>query len=349
MKATQKDFGAGRIPQSARNCGVFFLCGPDEAGASAAARSIISNFADAGEAVEMAGSDLRKDPVRLGDEARSSSLFGDQRHIIVRANGDEAHDAVKTLLLGVDAGEPEAFPVVIVATSATDKSRTAKLLEKRDDALVAMFWPPDLSSVTASVRTMADAAGLQLNGDIAERVARSAGLDVRLAQSEVEKLALYLGADPASPKTADIEALEAIGAKTEDDGFMPLVNAVLSGEVGKLPAELKRMHELSINPVGLLLAMERRAAQLAQLSAKIGPRGDIGAVIQSEKRARRIFWKDERDLSVQIRRWRGKKLERLLSKLTGLHRALLSNSQSAELLLSQGLTEIARAAAARRQ
>lgn len=348
MKATQKDFGAGRVPHGAKSCRVFFFCGPDEAGASAAARSIIAGLSDAGEAVEMAGSDLRKDPVRLSDEARSSSLFGDMRHILVRASGDEAHDAVKNLLEGADAGEPEAFPVLIVATSATDKSRTAKLMEKRDDAMVAMFWPPDLSSVTSSVRTMADAAGLQLNGDIAERIARAAGLDVRLAQSEVEKLALYLDSSPEAPKAVDVDALEAIGAKTEDDGFMPLVNAVLSGETGKLPGELRRMHELSINPVGLLLAMERRAAQLAQLSAKIGPHGDIGGTIQSEKRARRIFWKDERDLSVQIRRWRGKKLERLLTKLTAMHRALLSNSQSAELLLSQGLTEIARAAAARR-
>lgn len=348
MKATQKDFGPDRAPPAAQNCNVFFFCGPDEAGASAAARTIISKLPDSGELVEIAGSDLRKDPVRLGDEARSASLFGDKRHIYVRASGDEAHDAVKTLLEGADSGDVEAYPIFIVATSATDKSRTAKLLEKRDDALVAMFWPPDLSSVTASVRTMADAAGLQLNGDIAERIARAAGLDVRLAQSEVEKLALYLDASPESPRNVDVAALEEIGAKTEDDGFMPVVNAVLSGETNKLQAELVRVRELAINPVGLLLAFERRAAQLAQLSAKIGQRGDINGVIQSEKRARRIFWKDERDLAVQLRRWRGKKLDRLLTKLLDLHRALLSNSQSADLLLSQGLTEIARAAAPRR-
>jgi len=263
---------------------------------------------------------------------------------MVRASGDEALDAVGNLLL--HDGDP--CPVLIVATSATDKSRTAKLLEKRDDALVAMFWPPDLSTVTQSVRAMGDAVGLQINGDIGERVARAAGLDVRLAQSEVEKLALYLDASPQSPCTVDVEALEAIGAKTEDDGFMPIVNAVLAGDTNKLQSELKRMREVSINPVGLLLAFERRAAQLAQLSAKIGPRGDIGATIQAEKRARRIFWKDERDLSIQLRRWRGKKLDRLLNKLLELHRALLANSQAGELLLSQGLAEIARAAAPKR-
>ncbi|MGV2494794.1 DNA polymerase III subunit delta [Pelagerythrobacter aerophilus] len=342
MKATQRDFAAA-ARRAAQQCRVFFFCGPDEAGASAAADRIVELLDDPGERIEMSGASLRKDPVLLGDEARSASLFGDARHIYVRASGDEALDAIGNLLLGTG----EACPVLIVATSATDKSRTAKLLEKRDDALVAMFWPPDLASVTASVRGMADAAGLRLNGDIAERIARAAGLDVRLAQSEVDKLALYLDASPASPKTADASALDAIGASTEEDGFMPLVNAVLAGETRKIPAELHRLRELSLNPVGVLLAIERRAAQLAQIAAKIGPRGNVAAALDAEKRARRIFWKDERDLAAQLKHWRGRELDRLVAKLVALHRALLANSQSAELLLSQGLAEIARRAARR--
>lgn len=342
MKATQRDFAAA-ARRAAQQCRVFFFCGPDEAGASAAADRIVELLDDPGERIEMSGASLRKDPVLLGDEARSASLFGDARHIYVRASGDEALDAIGNLLLGTG----EAYPVLIVATSATDKSRTAKLLEKRDDALVAMFWPPDLASVTASVRGMADAAGLRLNGDIAERIARAAGLDVRLAQSEVDKLALYLDASPASPKTADAGALDAIGASTEEDGFMPLVNAVLAGETRKIPAELHRLRELSLNPVGVLLAIERRAAQLAQIAAKIGPRGNVAAALDAEKRARRIFWKDERDLAAQLKHWRGRDLDRLVAKLVALHRALLANSQSAELLLSQGLAEIARRAARR--
>ncbi len=347
MKATQRDFG-GAATRAARKCSVFFFCGPDEAGASAAAARIVSLLNDPGERIELSGGDLKKDPVRLGDEARSTSLFGDARHLLVRASGDEAHDAVKILLEGVDQDQGDICPVLIVATSATDKARTAKLLDKRGDALVAMFWPPDLGSVSASVRTMADAAGLRLNGDIAERIARGAGLDVRLAQSEVTKLALYLDASPETPRNVDAEALAAIGATTEEDGFMPLVNVVLSGEVAKLPGELRRMHESSINPVGLLLAFERRAAQLAQLSARIGPRGDIKGTLKSEMRARRVFFKDERDLTNQLQRWKGEKLNRLVAKLVQLHQTLLSNSQSAEMLLAQGLTEITRFAAVRK-
>lgn len=342
MKATQKDFKS-LAAKAARDARVFFFCGPDEAGASDAAHTIAGLLDDPGERIELSGADLKRDPVRLGDEARSTSLFGDTRHVWVRASGDDAHDAVKVLI----EGGVDGCPVLIVATGASDKSRTAKLLATRADALVAMFYPPDLRSVTETVRQMAGPAGLRLGGDLAERIARAAALDTRLAQSEVTKLALYLDASPESPRNADLAALDAIGARTEDDGFAALVSTVLSGETARVGAELRRMRELGLSPVGVLLAFERRAAQLAQLAGRLGRRPDIAAFLKEETAARRVFWKDERELNEQLRRWRGKRLARLVERLVGLHRALLANSQNAELLLARGLTEIARAAAQR--
>jgi DNA polymerase-3 subunit delta len=343
VKASQKDFRS-LAPRAAATAKVFFFCGPDEAGAQDAARVIVELLPNPGERVELSGSDLRKDPVRLGDEARSTSLFGDARHIWVSASGDDAHDAVETLL----AGDAEPCPVLIVATGATDKARTAKLLAGRPDALVAMFYPPDLRAFSNDVRMMGDAAGVRLSSDLADRIARASALDSRLARSEVEKLALYLDAAPTSPRSADAEALDAIGAKTEDDGFMSLVNAVLAGETGKLSGELHRLRELNMSAVGVLLAFERRAAQLAALAGKLGPRGDIAKLLEAESAARRVFWKDKGDLSRQLRKWRGARLARLVSKLAELHRSLLTDSRNADLLLAQGLTEITRVAASSR-
>lgn len=344
MKATQKDFLAA-APRAARSAKVFFFCGPDEAGAAAAAQRIAAMLDDPGERVDLAGADLRRDPVLLADESRSTSLFAGARHIVARVSGDEAHDALANHLAAIDAGEGSPCPVLVVATAATDKSRSAKLLEKRDDALVAMFWPPDLASVRDAVRTMGDELGLKLSGDLAERIARAAGLDVRLAQSEVTKLATYLDAQPESPVKADAQALDAVGARTEDDGFMPLVNAILAGKTQRLASELHRMRELSLNPVGLLLAFERRVAQLAQLNAKLGAREDAAGLIGNEARARRIFWKDEKDLAEQLGRWRGARMARLVARLVELHRELLANSSAGETLLAQSLARIAREAA----
>lgn len=342
MKATQKDFAAV-APRAARDARVFFFCGPDEAGAAAGAQRIASMLADAGERVDLAGADLRRDPVLLADEARSTSLFAGARHILVRATGDEAHDALANHLAALDAGEGAPCPVLIVATSATDKSRTAKLLEKRADALVAMFHPPDLAQLRDTVRTLGDEQGLKLSGELAERIARAAGMDVRLAQSEVAKLALYLDAHPSAPIAANVQALEEIGAKTEDDGFMPVVNAVLSGRTERIAGEVRRMRELSLNPVGLLLAFERRAAQLAQLNARLG-RGRVKDFIESESRARRIFFKDARDLADQLELWRGPRLSRLLARLTELHRSLLAPSAPGDAILTRALVAIASSA-----
>jgi DNA polymerase-3 subunit delta len=344
VKATQKDFRQ-TAPRAARECRVFLFCGPDEAGSAAGASAIVGLLRDPGERIELAGGDLRGDPARLGDEARTGSLFGDARHIYVRAAGEEAHDAVSALLETIDSGEAEgACPVLIVASSATDKSRTAKLLEKRGDALVAMFYPPDLGTVVGEVRRMADAAGVKMTPDLHERIARASGLDLRLAQSEVEKLALYLDASPQAPRSARSEDLDAIGASTEEDGFASLVNAVLSGDSRQVPGELRRMRELSLNPVGVLLAFERRAAQLAQLAARFGQRGRLDRFIEEEKRARRIFWRDAADLERQLSSWQGVRLDRLVRRLAATHRSLLSNSAAAETLLGHELSEIARKA-----
>jgi DNA polymerase-3 subunit delta len=339
MKATQKDF-ANVAPRAVTQARVFFFCG-DEASASDAAARIASLLPDPGEKVELAGGDLRKDPVKLGDEARSNSLFGGTRHIWIRAQGDEVHDAVEILL----ENAVEACPVLIVATGATDKSRTAKLLADRPDALVAMFYAPDLASVTATVRTLANAAGLKLGGELAERIARGAGLDTRIARSEVTKLALYLDALPESPRAVSAADLDAVGAQTEDDDFGPLVDAALGGDRKAIAPELKRMRELGLNPVGLLLAFERRAAQLAALNARMGRNPDLGGFLKAEAGARRIFWKDQAALGAQLRVWRGARLERLVARLISLHQALLANSQDAELLLAEGLLAICRTAA----
>ena len=342
MKLTNRDF-ASQARAIARDCAIVFFCGPDEAGASAAADELVALLPEPGERIELSGAELRGDPARLGDEARSTSLFGDARHIWVRASGEDALGALETLIATSDAGAGRACPVIVVATAATDKSRTAKLLEKRKDAMVAMFHAPDLSTVTHAVRAMGDAAGVHLDAALAERIARAANLDVRLAKSEVEKLALYLDASPQAPRRADPAALDAVGAACEDDGFAPLVDAVLGGDSERLGSELRRMHELSLNPVGALLAFERRAALLARIAA----RGSQRPPSQDDLKRMGVFFREIPAVQAQAGIWRGPRLTRLADRLVELHRCLFADNQAAELLLAQGLTAIARQAARR--
>jgi DNA polymerase III subunit delta len=345
VKATQRDFDA--VSQRvAGTCAIWFLCGPDEAGASLACAKAIAALPDAGERVDLSGSDLRADPVRLVDEARSTSLFGGARHILATVSGDEALKAVEAYLEMADLGEmQQACPVFIVASAATDKARTAKALIDRKDCLVAMFHPPDIEDVKREIRTMLDGAGLRCAGDVIDRLAHAASMDLRIARSEIDKLALYCDAAPQSPKQATLDDFEAICAKTAEDDLPPIVNAVLGGDVKRLPAELHRIRELGLNPVTITLALERRVAQLAGLAARMGPREDLPRFLEQQ----RVFFKDRRAIEEQLRKWPSHKLDRLVSRLTELHRALLGNSQMADLRLAQTLTQIARFAAQTRR
>ena len=342
MKATNSNFSS-IAQRAAKGARIFFFCGPDEAGAHAAATKIVDMMGDAGERVEIDGAEVRRDPVRLSDETRSTSLFGDRRHIFVRAQGEEALEAVKILIEDA-ASLAEGWPVLIVAQGASDKSRTAKLLEKRDDALVAMFHPPDLRSVSGEVRQIADAAGLRMTTELAERIASATGLDIRMAAAEIEKLALYLDAAPANPRAVEHADIDVIGAACEDDAIMPLVDAVLSGDDRRLPAEMAKFRQGAMNPIGTLLAMERRVAQLSALSAKMGGRGNAAEFVKAEVGARRIFFRDGPAISAQLQRWQGPKLSRLAERLIALHAAMISDHRAAELLFAGECTQIARAA-----
>ncbi|WP_299308655.1 DNA polymerase III subunit delta [uncultured Croceicoccus sp.] len=339
MKAKNSNF-AQIAPRAVQTAKIFFFCGPDEAGAHAAAMRLITLLGEkAGERVEIGGSELKRDPVRLSDETRSTSLFGDTRHIFVRVQAEEALEALKILIESETVAD--GWPVLILASGATDKSRTAKLLEKRDDALVAMFYPPDIRSVTSEVRHMADAAGLRMGSELAQRIAGSVGLDTRMAKSEIAKLALYIDAAPEAPRSLSEADVHAIGAVTEDDGMMALVDAVLSGNIERLGEELTRFQQLDMNPLGTLLAMERRVAKLTELSSKLGSRADVAAFVAQQPG---VFFMEKGAIADQLSRWRGPRLARLSQRLVAMHRQLLADSQTASLNFRIGCTNIARAA-----
>jgi DNA polymerase-3 subunit delta len=107
--------------------------------------------------------------------------------------------------------------------------------------------------------------------------------------------------------------------------------------------------------VGVALALERRAAQLAQIAAHLGPRGSFDQIDKGTEMRLGIFVREKRDIAQQYKRWtmpagrgsRATRLERLIPRLTALQRSLIANSQIAELLLAQELAEIARYAARR--
>lgn len=338
MKASPQSIRAAAAKRSP-DIRLYLLFGPDEAGNAGLAKEIAASFGADAERVDLQGSQLREDPSLLAGEATSLSLFGTDRYIRVTTSGEESLAAAEALL-----SAPTAInPVIMLASGISEKSRVGKLALAAPNALACFQAMPGRERMEQMVAAMAEEAGLIMPPELVLRIATHCGYDRRLAQIEIDKLALYLDATREEPQAVEPQVLAALGASAEDDAMQPVINAALEGNFAALSDELRRMSEQGISEVGLVIVMQRHVMQLAGLAAKLGPRGDIDGLVQREGQARRIFG-DREAFKRQLRAWPQPALARLAERLLGLQQRMMRTSPGAELQLKQELVEIARAA-----
>ncbi|MEZ5707849.1 MAG: DNA polymerase III subunit delta [Blastomonas sp.] len=316
--------------------------GPDDAGNAALARELAASYGADAEKVDLSGSQLKDDPARLADEAASLSLFGGNRYIMVTTSGEESLAAVRNLL----EAESTANPVIIVASAISEKSHVGKAVIAAPNALCCISTMPSERDMTRIVADMAAARGLVMAEELAQRIGKYVGSNRKLAETEIEKLVLYLDAAPDSPKTVEPEMLLALGAANEDDAMQPIIHAALSGRIADLEDELRRMDEQGVSEVGLVIVMQRHVMQLVGLAARFRGGGDAGEFVEREFRARRAYG-DKRAFREQLPRWSPAALSRLSERLLALQQGMMKASPGPDLLLRQELLEIARAASRR--
>lgn len=341
MKASASDIRAA-LAKPRPDIRLYLLFGPDESGSAKLARALADGFGADCERIDLTGAKLREDPSLLADEAASLSLFGTARYIRVTTQGEEALAATENLL----AADHAINPVVMIASGISDKARIAKLATAAKNALACQSMPPRPEAMADLVAAMARDAGLVMDHDIAFRIGAYTGNDQRLAQMEIDKLALYCDADPEQPRHVNWDMVAALGASAEDDTMQPVIHAALGGDLPRLRIELRRMQEQGISEVGLVIVMQRHVMQLAGLAAKLGPRGDIDGLVENESRARRLFG-DRNAFKRQLRRWPQPALARLVERLIDLQQRMMRTSPGAALQLRQELLEIARVASQR--
>lgn len=342
MKADAADVRAlARKPRP--DIRLYLIFGTDDGGNAALATEIADSFGKGVERTDLDGSQLSKDPSLLAAEAASMSLFGDTRYIRVTTTGEESLPAVEALL----AAEKTINPVVMVASGISDKSRIAKAVLAARNALAVQTKTPGPDDMAKIVIALGREAGLTIEQDLAHVIAGFTAADRRLAAQEIEKLSLYLDSSPEEPKAVTREAIAALRADADDDAMQPIIAAALSGDLKRLPDELKRMREQAVSEVGLVIVMQRQVMQLAAAAQRMGNARDIGGWVTQEIRSRRLWGGGTaQDWTRQLRAWgRPQQMARLSERLLNLQQAMMRASPGPALLLEQELLEIARVAA----
>ena len=321
------------------DCRLFLLHGPDEAGSRDLATRLTRALGPEAERIDLSGATLKADPARLSDEAASISLFGGARHIRVEPAGDEILEAVEALLEAPTAGNP----VVAIAGALRKDSKLLKLALASPLVLAFASYAPEGSDADRLALNMARAAGLKMDPDVARRLAGATGGDRALLASELEKLALFVDAAPDRPGEIDHEALDALGAATDEGDLSRLVDAVLSGRPDDADAELARLASVAIEGIPVIRALIRRLMLLAQLRAEVAAGNGIETVMASSGKA--LFWKDKQSVASQLKRWSPDRIATAIGRLAEAERSIKATGSAGEIVVDAELLTISRAAA----
>ena len=317
----------------------FLLYGPDDSGSRALARLVGVAAGAEAERVDLSGSELKGDPARLADEAASISLFGSGRYIVVDPAGDESLAAVEALLEAPAAGNP----VVLLAGALKPTSKLVKLALAEPRALAFASYAPEGQEADRLVADMARGCGLQIRPDLARRLADACGGNRAILAQELDKLALYVDADPARPQPVDHDAYDAIGAAAEEGDLSRLVDSVGGGRPEQLAAELARLSSEGIEGIPLIRAVLRRMSLLARMRAEVERGKSVQTVMASQGRA--VFWKEKDSVERQLTRWRADLLAKSVSRLVEAERQAKTSGTLGAAAVDEELFAICRQAA----
>lgn len=291
------------------------------------------------EKISVGGAQLKSDPAWLADEAASLPMFGGARLLWIEPAGEEIVPAVEALL----SLERVEAPAVAITNGAL--KNTSGLLKLAEASKTALHVASDLQSPreqAASVVELARKEGLGVAHDLAERIAEEAAGDLILAQLELQKFALYLGASADQPATLDEEVVDALGIDQSEAEYGRAGDLALAGDLPWLASELSLLDAAAMDAIPVVRALQRRLLMLAPLRARIEQGQNAAAVTQS------VWKRDKAIVSRILPCWTAARLSDAFERVQNLERELLLRPVPPGAALGETLMQIARAAAGRR-
>ena len=316
----------------------YLFYGPDESQSRALAARLLEGLG-ASKFMVSAGS-VKSDPASLVDEASAMSLFGGRRAIWIEPATKDIEEGVISLM---DGPPPESVVIAVAGTLPTT-SALRKLAESSNDALAFAAYLPEGDGAARMVIDVGRRFGLKIASPVAARLAEACGNDQAIVAQELQKLALYVGAAPETPRELEHDAIDAVGAESTEGNFLRLADLALSGEVDELAGELSRLPSGGSEAIPVVRSLQRRLLMLAPLRARIERGERIDAVMTSAGRS--LFYKEKSKVRRMLSKWSAKELATASYRAGKLERSFMFTPVPDREALGEELLAIARKAAA---
>jgi DNA polymerase-3 subunit delta len=339
MKASKTSIGCA-VDRPDSKFRFYLFLGPDEAQSRALAARLLT--ATGAVQFALAAAALKDNPALLTDEAAALSLFGEPRLLWIEPAGADILEGIEALL---DMPAVES-PVVAIAGALPKSSPLLKRAESSSHALVFTAYLPEGDEALRMVADLGRRVGLKLGPPVAARIAEACANDQAIVAQELEKLALYAGASPHSPRELDQEAVDAVGAENEEGDFLRLGDLALLGNMTEVADVVARLSPAGTEAIPAIRSLQRRVLMLAPGRARLERGERIDAVLASFGRA--LFWKEKGAVQTMLTKWSAEDLARISKRAGELERSFMFSKAPQRAALGETFLAIARKAKARR-
>jgi DNA polymerase-3 subunit delta len=304
-------------------------------------RTVLDDPKDPFRTSEVSVDQLRSEPARLADEARSLCLLGGRRVIRVRQASDQASAACRALLA---LATIEAL-VVIEAGELAAGSSLRRLIEAAPNAVALPCYRDEGQNLAAFVDRELAARRLGLEADARAYVLDHVGADRGVTRAELDKLALYLGAGPdGGTGRAGLADVAAVVGDSAALGLDDLVHGVAQGDMAALERCVTRLLGEGEPPVRLVRAQANHFARLHRLAAQIERGEPVERVIERARPP--IHFRRKSSVRAELRLWSAARAARARARLLEAEIACKTTGWPARVLCQEALFAVCAEAAA---
>ena len=319
------------------------LFGPDTGLVRERAGKIVADMAgsppDPFGYTELSMANLKDDPSRLSDEARTIGFGVDRRLVWLRDANEGAVASVATVL----ADETTTGFVLISAGELAARSSLRKTIEGAKVGAAVGCYGDEGRGLGELIRTVFDQAGVGVSPDALAYLHGNLGGDRSMTRSELEKLALYAG--PGG--SIDLPQAMALVGDSAQRNLSDIALAAGDGAHARMDQALHRAYREGSNAIGILRAASRHFQRLLAIRAYVDGGDDIGQAVGRLRPP--VFWKEKDLVSAQAARWTRRPLVAVLDRLTEAERMCKRSGYPQEAVCNRVLLEIAQAGARRQR
>jgi DNA polymerase-3 subunit delta len=272
----------------------------------------------------------------LSGEMASLSMMGGRRAVRLRDVTDAATDAVKRAL----AGKGEALAVL--EAPGLSKGKLTTLLSAAADAAIVTCYAETGEALHGAVRAMFAQNGVSADAETIAWICDTLGGDSGILRSEVEKLALYVGAGGR----VDLDAAQICAGEGAQGAADSGLLAATSGDIIGADTGAERAMAEGLGGVGLL-RMALGHLQKLHMARLTMDRDGISASDAVRSIRPPVFFKAVGGTTVSLRLWSADMLLRAIEEARQAEMACKRTGSLPDLLAKRFVAMVARQAAAR--